>query len=126
MIFLNIDDEKIINIVKPLAEHTEESWNQKNYHGFCLYFLEDDPETTFTEEKFNHQIEENYDVFGKHTIADLVVIHRNPDNVMVIWKVNFENRVEPGLLTSRVLEPRPGSMYGFTEYEGEVLIHGCS
>ncbi len=115
MKYADLSDKEILDIVKPLAEHTENSWNQKNYDGFCHYFLEKSPEQGFPEEEFNRQIEENYDTYGKHTIADLVAIHRNPDHVIVLWKVDLEKRKEPGLL-----------IYGFREHEGQVLIEGCS
>ena len=112
---LELSDDEILDIVKPLAEHTENSWNNKNHKDFCRYFLEDSPEEGFPEEEFNRQIEENYDKHGKHTIAELVTIHRNPDHVIVLWKVNLEHRKEPGLL-----------IYGFREHKGQVLIEGCS
>ena len=44
-----------------------------------------------------------------------MALHRNPENVIVIWKVDFEKRKEPGLL-----------MYEFEEHEGKVLISGCT
>lgn len=37
-------EKEILDIVEPLAEHTENAWNQKNYDGFCHYFLEESPE----------------------------------------------------------------------------------
>jgi len=107
----DLSDKEILDIVKPLAEHTENSWNEKNYNGFCRYLIDE----SFPEEEFNRQIEESYDTYGKHTIADLVTIHRNPDHVIVVWKVDLEMRQEPGLL-----------IYGFREREGQVLIEGCS
>jgi len=110
-----LSEKEIIEIVKPLAEHTENSWNQKNYDGFCRYLLKENPEQGFPEDEFNRQIEESYDTFGHHTIGDLVTVHHNPDNIIVIWKVEFENREAPGLL-----------IYSFKEFEGKVLIDGCS
>jgi len=115
MKFLELNDKEIIEIVKPLAEHTENSWNQKNYVDFCHYFLEETPDRKFPEDEFNRQLEESYDEFGIHTISEFVALHRNPTNVIVIWKVEFENRKEPGLLT-----------YVFEEYESKVLISGCN
>ncbi len=56
-----------------MAEHTEESWSQKKYNDFCHYLLGMDSDKKFTEEEFNRQIEENYDVLGKHEIADFGV-----------------------------------------------------
>jgi len=110
-----MSESEILTLVKPLAEHTENAWNLKDYKGFCHYLIEDNPEESFPEEEFNRQIEENYDTYGKHSIADLVVIHRNPDHVIVIWKVNLEKRDEPGLL-----------IYSFKEHNGQVFIEGCS
>jgi len=115
MKFEDLSDQDILDLVTPLAEHTENSWNQKHYEGFCHYFLEESPEQRFPEEEFNRQIEENYDTYGTHTIADLVAIHRNPDHVIVIWKVDLEKRQAPGLL-----------IYGFREHQGKLLIEGCS
>jgi|TARA_R110002050_G_scaffold171701_3_gene303814 hypothetical protein len=110
-----LSDKEILDIVQPLAEHTENAWNEKSYSDFIQYFIDENPSEHFPEEEFNRQIEENYDAYGKHTIADLVTIHRNPDHVIVIWKVDLENREEPGLL-----------IYGFRERDGKVLIEGCS
>ena len=115
MKLVDLNDKEILDIVKPLAEHTENAWNQKNFDSFCHYFLEESPEQRFPEEEFNRQIEENYDTYGIHTIADLVAIHRNPDHVIVIWKVDLEKREEPGLL-----------IYGFKEQEDQIFIEGCS
>ena len=115
MILSELSEQEILDIVKPLAEHTENSWNQKNYKEFCRYFLDENPEQTFPEEEFNRQIDENYDALGNHTIADLVTVHKNPDHVIVIWKVDLKNREEPGLL-----------IYGFKEHKGKILIEGCS
>ena len=109
MIFIELSDKEIITIVKPLAEHTENSWNQKSYDGFCRYLLDESPE-----EEFNKQIEENYDTYGNHTISKFLTLHRNPENVIVIWEVDFENRKEPGLL-----------IYEFKAHKGKVLISGC-
>ena len=111
----DLNDNDIIDIVKPLAEHTENSWNQKDYEGFCRFLIQGNPENEFTENEFGRQLEESYDIFGFHTISDLVAIHRNPNNIIVLWKVKFEKRQEPGLL-----------MYEFTEHDGQILISGCS
>ncbi len=112
---VGLSDGEILDIVQPLAEHTENAWNEKNYSNFIHYFFDENPSEHLPEEEFNRQIVENYDVYGKHTIADLVAIHRNPDHVIVLWKVDLENREEPGLL-----------IYGFRERDGKVLIEGCS
>lgn len=115
MKYASLSDAEILKIIKPLAEHTEGSWNRKDYDEFCKYLLTESPDKRLPEEEFNRQIEESYDTYGIHMISELVAIHRNPDNVIVIWKVNFEKREEPGLL-----------IYGFKEHQGRILIEGCS
>lgn len=110
-----LSDKEILDRVKPLAEHTEKAWNDKNYAEFIRYFIDENPEEHFPEAEFNRQIEENYDTLGKHTLADLIAIHRNPDHVIVLWKVQLEKRSEPGLL-----------IYGFREHQGRICIEGCS
>lgn len=115
MKFMELTDTEIIDIVQPLAEHTENSWNQKDYEAFCRFLIVETTDQKLPEEEFSRQLKENYDVHGKHSIADLVAIHRNPDHVIVIWKVALEKREAPGLL-----------IYGFREHKGEVMIEGCS
>ncbi|QLE97472.1 hypothetical protein [Neptunomonas phycophila] len=111
----DLSDKEILDIVMPLAEHTENAWNEKNYNEFIRYFFDENPSEDFPEGEFNRQIEENFDLYGTHKISDLVAIHRNPDHVIVLWKVELEKRKEPGLL-----------IYGFREREGQVLIEGCA
>ena len=110
-----LSDQEILGVVQPLAEHTENAWNEKNYQEFIRYLIDEHPDQAFPESEFNPQLEESYDALGKHTLADLIHIHRNPDHVIVLWNVNFEHREEPGLL-----------IYGFKEHKGNVLIEGCS
>jgi len=115
MKFVELSEEEIITIVRPLAEHTENSWNLKSYDNFCRYLIGDKSGHQFPEDEFNKQIEENYDMYGRHTISKMVTLHRNPKNLIVLWEVDFEKRKEPGLL-----------MYQFEEYEDKILISGCS
>lgn len=111
----DLSDKEILDIVMPLAEHTENAWNEKNYNEFIRFFFDENPSEDFPEGEFNRQIEENFDLHGAHKISDLVAIHRNPDHVIVLWKVELAKRKEPGLL-----------IYGFREREGQVLIEGCA
>ena len=110
MKFSELNDKELLQAVKPLAEHTEAAWNNKSYGDFCHYLSEQ-----FPEEEFNRQLEDSYDELGAHTLKDLVAIHRNPENVIAIWKVDFEKRKDQGLL-----------MYCFIEVEGKPLIAGCT
>ena len=88
MKLLELSDNELMDRVKPLAQHAEESWNKKSYKKFCRYIFED-PEHKFIEQNFNKQINENFDTYGNHTIGEFVALHRNPENVIILWKVNF-------------------------------------
>ncbi|MGB2221508.1 hypothetical protein [Neptunomonas phycophila] len=37
----DLSDKEILDIVMPLAEHTENAWNEKNYNEFIRYFLDE-------------------------------------------------------------------------------------
>lgn len=51
-----MSDKEILKKVTPLAVHTENAWNDKNYEMFCHYlFIE--PDHDFTSENFYEQIE---------------------------------------------------------------------
>jgi hypothetical protein len=110
----SLDDTELLNLVTPLAAHTENAWNNKNYQDFCIH-LSQDAVDIISEDDFNNQLVENFDKYGSHSISEIVAIHRNPENVIVLWKVNFEKRKEPGLL-----------MYRFIESEGNLEIQGCT
>jgi len=114
MKFTEMSDNEILDIVTPLAVHTEKAWNEKNYEMFCHYLLIG-PEHNFTSENFYEQIEKNYDDLGLHTVKGLKTLHRNPENIVVMWEVDFEKRVEPGVI-----------IYIFTEHEQKIVITGCT
>ncbi len=114
MNFTEMSDNEILTIVRPLAEHTENAWNEKNYENFCQYLLLE-PDHDFTPENFYEQIERNYERLGLHTVKEHIAIHKNPDNAVVMWKLGIENRAEPGVI-----------IYIFTEHENEIVITGCT
>ena len=67
-----LSDQEILGVVQPLAEHTENAWNEKNYQEFIRYLIDEHPDQVFPESEFNRQLEESYDALGKHTLADLL------------------------------------------------------
>ena len=110
----SLPDNEIIDVLLPLAESMEEGWNQKNYDLFINNATEE-AKTSFTISHFNKEIERSYDKLGKHTIQDVAMLHKNPDNIIVIWKVKYEKRNEPGLL-----------IYHFEERNNKIVISGST
>ena len=66
-------------------------------------------------ENFYEQIENNYDRLGMHTVKDFVVLHRNPENIVIMWKLGIEKRSEPGLI-----------VYKFQDHNNKIVITGCT
>lgn len=113
MKLIDMSDKEILEKVTPMAVHTENAWNEKDYEKFCQYlFIEQ--EHDFTSENFYEQIESNYDRLGKHTVKDFVMLHRNPENIVVMWELGIENRSEPGLI-----------VYKFKDHENKIAISSC-
>ena len=114
MYSFNLPDNELIDTLLPLAESMEEGWNQKNYDMFINNAAAEAKEA-FTISHFNKEIERSYDKLGKHTIQNVVMLHKNPDNIIVIWKVKYEKRKEPGLL-----------IYHFEERNNKIVISGST
>ena len=63
---------------------------------------------------FELQRKELIPELGKHLNMEFVATHKNPDNVIVIWRLSFTNRDIPVLLT-----------YVFVENESKLQISGA-
>ncbi len=114
MNLIEMSEKEILDLVTPLAEHTEKAWNDKNYEMFCEHLLIE-PEHDFTSDNFYDQIKRNYDKWGLHTVKDFIALNRNPENIVVMWELGIENREEPGVI-----------IYKFTEHENKIVITGCT
>jgi len=112
MILLNKSDEEILNALTPLAIDMENGWNENNYQKFSLN-MTDDFRNQVDLEEFNKQRNEAYPKLGNHELSNLVVLHKNPDNIIIIWKMKYEKRNELGL-----------AMYYFKELNDKIVIIG--
>ena len=93
---LTLTDNEILNIVKPIAENMENGWNENNYFKFSRDQTSD-MKIAIDLTEFEKQRNESYPELGNHKLIDLVALHKNPDNLIVIWKMEFAKRKEPGL-----------------------------
>ena len=96
MEILKLSDEGIVNVVTPIALQMEEAWNNNNYDKF-LEHVSLESRNKIDHASFISQRDEAIPELGKNTLKEIVTLHKNPDNVIVIWKVKFEKREETGL-----------------------------
>ena len=96
-----------------MATNLESGWNENDYNKFS-HDLSQDMKEGVTISEFNSQRDDAYSNLGNHLLSELVTIHKNPDNIMAIWKIKFEKRNEPGL-----------GIYRFKEINNKLLIVGA-
>lgn len=63
---------------------------------------------------FHKQRKEIMSELGKHLKMDFVAIHKNPDNLIVMWRLFFTHREMSALVT-----------YIFCENKGQLQIAGA-
>lgn len=97
------EDKEILEAVKPIAEQLEAGWNENDYQKFIKHVAIDKKESIDIN-NFNKQRTESINVLGKSTLGQLVKIHKNPNNIVIIWEILFEKRPEPGLGVYRFIE----------------------
>jgi len=112
MDLLNKTDVEILNALTPLAENMENGWNENNYDKFSID-ITDDFRNQVNMHEFERQRNISYPKLGNHKLAELVTLHRNPDNIIIIWKLKYENRNELGL-----------AVYHFKEINNRIQIIG--
>lgn len=113
MELLNKPESDIIEIVTPIAKRMAEAWSSDDYHTF-IGFFEKDKKGLLTEDDFKIQRSWVADELGTYSICKIDLIHKNPGNLVVTWKVSFANRSEPGL-----------GIYRFKEIDDEIIVSSC-
>ena len=112
MKLLNKSDEEILNVLTPLAINMENGWNENNYDKFSLN-MTDDFRNQVDLKEFDKQRNATYPKLGSHELSNLVELHKNPDNIIIIWKMKYDKRNELGLV-----------VYYFKEINDKIVIIG--
>ena len=92
---LTLTDNEILNIVKPIAENMENGWNENNYFKVSRDQTSD-MKIAIDLTEFEKQRNESYPKLGNHKLIDLVALHKNPDNLIVIWKMSLQKEKNLG------------------------------
>lgn len=102
-------ESEILDIVTPIAKDMIEAWSNDDYDNFIKYFYQNSLDL----EEFTTQ-RSWISYLGAYTLDKLVTVHRNPDNIVIIWKIKFANRKELGI-----------GVYRFREENDLIKVHGC-
>ncbi|MFW2373389.1 MAG: hypothetical protein ACN4GM_09745 [Gammaproteobacteria bacterium] len=113
MKLLSNTDNEILNTLIILAENMENGWNENDYVKFSKDQTDEFRKQVDIHE-FNKQRNDAYGQLGSHEIIDFVTLHKNPDNIIIIWKMKFEKRDEHGL-----------AIYYFKEINDKAVISGA-
>ena len=97
MNLLDKSDQEIISIALPLVESMESGWDNDDYAVFTKSFS-GKMKSIITKENYNEQRNHIFPILGKHKKLEFFTLHRNPDNVTIIWKMFCVKREEPILL----------------------------
>ena len=92
-------DQELLNTVTPMIEKMHEGWNNNNLETLIFHFS-DNFATFMSQDEFNKQRGKYYPQQGELTNKKCLLIHRNPDNIVVIWETSCSKRAAPALLTS--------------------------
>ncbi|MDH5395046.1 MAG: hypothetical protein OEW97_02130 [Gammaproteobacteria bacterium] len=109
MELLNKTETEIIDTITPIAKNMIDAWSKDDYDSFINYFHENSlsHEDFKTQRSWVHYL-------GAYSLDKLVEIHKNPDNLVIIWKIKFANREELGI-----------GIYRFIEENKQIKSKGC-
>ena len=113
MELLNKSESEIIKIVTPMAKGMAEAWSNDDYLEF-IGFFDNDKKGLLTEEDFKTQRAWVAEELGIYSINKIESIHKNPGNMIIIWKVSFSHRSELGL-----------GIYRFKEVNNKIVVSSC-
>jgi hypothetical protein len=109
-----ISEVDLLSIVTPIVEKMQTGWDIDNYEQFLEYFT-DVMKEVVNKENYEQQRNRIFSDLGIHKKLELITIHKNPGNTIVIWKLHCEKRELPALL-----------QYTFIEKDEKILIEGAT
>jgi len=112
MELLNKSDSEILDIVTPIAKIMIEAWSNDDYDNFIKYFIEQNRKSLDLE---SFQTQRSWiSELGDYSLNKLVTLHKNPSNIVIVWKIAFANRSELGI-----------GVYRFKEENNQVKTQSC-
>jgi hypothetical protein len=114
MSIFNLSEEDFLSVVTPIAESMQVGWDEDSYEKFSEYFSESMKEYVDIE-NYSKQRKVIFSDLGKHKKMELLATHKNPNEIIVMWRLYCSNREAPALTT-----------YFFQEKNGKVVIEAAN
>ena len=97
MELLSKSDQEIKDTLVPLIEKMETAWDNDDHASFISHFSKDMKKVA-TKDDFDKQRNKTFPIFGKHKFLELIILHKNPKSITIIWKRHCELHEIPVLL----------------------------
>jgi len=110
MSLFKLSDNELLSVLTPIAESMQVGWDEDNYDQFSEFFSES-MKANVDKGNYSKQREVIFVDLGKHKKMELLATHKNPDEIIVMWRLHCTNRKTPALTT-----------YFFKEKNGKVEI----
>lgn len=109
-----MSESELLEFVTPIAESMQIGWDIDSYEQFSESFTEG-MRNAVNKKNYDEQRKRIFADLGTHTELAFIAMHKNPDNIIVFWKLHCEKREMPALV-----------IYTFVEKNQEVLIHSAT
>lgn len=110
MSIFDLPENEFLSILTPIAESMQVGWDEDNYEQFSEYFSEN-MKGYVDIENYSKQRKEIFPDLGNHKRMELLATHKNPNEIIVMWRLYCSKRETPALTT-----------YFFKEKNGKVEI----
>jgi len=116
MSMFDMTDEDLVRELTPIAYGVQKTWDEGDYEKHVSnYSKELKQHEHYSEECFNKQRNHFLSSLGTLIKMEFVLVHRNPDNIIVEWKKHCSKSEYPILI-----------LYSFIEVESEIQIQCIS
>ena len=101
-------------IIGPIVESMHDGWSTDCYDKFSEHFC-DSMKEAINNENYEEQRKVMFTELGRHKKLEIATYHRNPHDLIVIYRVYFELRESPAL-----------AIYFFGEEKERVVINSAT
>lgn len=111
---MNMEDADSSALIYSIVESMHDGWSQDKYDKFSEYFC-DSMKEAVNRKNYEEQRKVIFGKLGEHKKIEQVTCHRNPNDLIGIYRVYFELRESPAL-----------AIYFFGEEQEKVVIKSAT
>jgi len=93
-----LSDSEVLSVLEPIAKNMQVGWDEDNYAQFCEHFS-DNMRDHVNENNYKRQRADIFPELGPHKEIKFLALHRNPNEIIVLWQMYCSNRETPVLLS---------------------------